>query len=270
MLKLVTAAERLAARKNSVVVVGREKIGKTTLVTTLPESETIFLDLEAGMNSITGWKGDSISLRSWSDILNIVCLVGGSDPSRAPEEAFSAEHHQYVVETYSGIDPGRYAYVFVDSITDLSRIAFHWAKGQPEGFSARTGKQDLRGAYGLLGREVIGLLKQLQHSDKTVIFVGGLDHYTNEVGREVFALQAEGTKIGSELPYIVDQVVTMSDFDYDIATNTWVHSLGKGAVRALCCRAPNPWGLPGGDRSGPLDLIEEPNLAHLLSKINSS
>ena len=67
------------------------------------------------------------------------------------------------------------------------------------------------------------------------------------------------------MPYIVDQVITMSDFD--TATGTWSHNLGKGAHRALCCQSPNPWGLPAGDRSGRLDLIEEPHLGRLIQKL---
>ena len=39
-----------------------------------------------------------------------------------------------------------------------------WAKTRPEAFSDKTGKPDTRGAYGLLAREVIGLLKHLQHA----------------------------------------------------------------------------------------------------------
>ena len=54
MLKLVTAAERLAgaARKTSIVVAGRAKVGKTSLLLTLPEAETIALDFEAGLNAV--------------------------------------------------------------------------------------------------------------------------------------------------------------------------------------------------------------------------
>jgi hypothetical protein len=55
--------------------------------------------------------------------------------------------------------------------------------------------------------------------------------------------------------------------DFDTATGTWSHNLGKGAHRALCCQSPNPWGLPAGDRSGRLDLIEEPHLGRLIQKL---
>jgi hypothetical protein len=60
--------------------------------------------------------------------------------------------------------PRHEAIVFVDSITDLTRQAMAYAKQQPEAFSERTGKPDVRGAYGLLGREVIQALKHLQHA----------------------------------------------------------------------------------------------------------
>ena len=40
-----------------------------------------------------------------------------------------------------------------------------WSKQQPEAVSERTGKPDVRGAYGLLAREMITLLKHLQHAE---------------------------------------------------------------------------------------------------------
>jgi hypothetical protein len=271
-LKLITAAERVAkaSRKTSVVVAGRAKVGKTSLLLTLPADEVIALDLEAGLGAVEGrWHGDSVKLRSWVDIINVACLLGGPDPSKLPDETFSEAHYQHVVELASGIEPARYRTVFVDSITDLTRLAMAWAKSQPAAFSDRTGRPDTRGAYGLLAREVVGLLKHLQHApSKNVVFVGGLDCKYDDFGRAIFELQTEGAKTGAELPYIVDQVITMSDFDLDPNTGTWAHNFGKGAHRAFCCRSPNPWGLPAGDRSGNLDLIEEPHLGKLIEKIN--
>ena len=273
-LRVVSAAERLSetSRKISMVIAGRAKVGKTSLLLTLPEAETLALDFEAGLAAVEGrWRGDSIPLRSWIDTVNVACLLGGPDPSKAPDETFSRAHYDHVVGIASRIDAARYKTIFVDSITDLTRVAMGWAKTQPDAFSLRTGRPDPRGAYGLLGREVIGLLKHVQHApSKNVIFVGGLDHHIDELGREVFELQTEGAKTGAELPYIVDQIISMSDFDFDAATNTWVHNLGKGAHRALCCRSPNPWGLPAGDRSGRLDLIEAAHLGRLIEKINRS
>ncbi|MDH5528170.1 MAG: hypothetical protein OEY97_12780, partial [Nitrospirota bacterium] len=39
--------------------------------------------------------------------------------------------------------------------------------------------------------------------------------------------------------------------------------------RAFVCQTLNPWGYPAKDRSGRLDLIEEPNLQKLMEKIQS-
>ena len=67
----------------------------------------------------------------------------------------------------------------------------------------------MRGAYGLLGREVIQALKHLQHAPgKTVIFVGVLEKVTDEFNGVTWQPQMEGAKAGRELPGIVDQVIS--------------------------------------------------------------
>ena len=148
------------------------------------------------------------------------------------------------------------------------RQAMAWAKTRPEAFSERTGKPDTRGAYGLLAREVIALLKHLQHAQaKTVIFVGILEKVTDELNRTVWQPQLEGGKAGRDLPGIVDQVISMSLFVAD--GEGFRHEPERGAVRRLVCR-PNPYGLPAKDRSGRLDVTEPADLCALLTKINAS
>lgn len=163
-------------------------------------------------------------------------------------------HHQHVRAQHA--DSGLEAFLasrpilFVDSITDLSRQVMTFAKQQPEAFSERTGKPDVRGAYGLLGREVIHALKLLQHArGKTVIFVGVLEKVADEFNAVSWQPQMEGAKIGRELPGIVDQVMTMHFFDQGedgaYAFNE------KGAHRRLV-------------------LTEAPDLSALLTTINAS
>ena len=97
------------------------------------------------------------------------------------------------------------------STLDLTRQAMAWAKARPEAFSEKTGKPDTRGAYGLMAREVIGLLKHLQHAPgKTTIMVGILEKVTDEFGKVTWQPQMEGGKAGRELPGIVDQVTRMA------------------------------------------------------------
>ena len=162
--------------------------------------------------------------------------------------------------------------IFVDSITDLTRQAMAWAKTRPEAISERTGKPDTRGAYGLLAREVIGLLKHLQHAPgRTVIFVGILEKITDEMNRTIWQPQMEGGKAARELPGIVDQVMTLSLFtpeDSPDGSAGWQHDPDKGRERRLVCHSVNPWGLPAKDRSGRLDPTEPADLGALLTKIN--
>ena len=279
-LRIITAEERLreAQGKTTVALFGPSGVGKTTLLTTLPAEETVCLDLEAGLKSVQDWRGDSLPIRRYSDAVDIVCLIGGPNPAAQPDEHFSEAHHAHLrnrhPELAARLDTKRI--VFVDSITDLTRQAMAWARTRPEAISERTGKPDTRGAYGLLAREVIGLLKHLQHAPgRTVIFVGILERITDEMNRTIWQPQMEGGKAARELPGIVDQVMTLGLFSPESGPDavsggaiTWRHDPEKGETRRLVCRSGNPWGLPAKDRSGRLDLTEPADLGALLSKIN--
>jgi hypothetical protein len=273
-LRIISADERLsaAANKTSFAIFGPPGIGKTTLLKTLPEAETVCLDLETGLKSVQDWRGASIPVRSFADFRDLAVLIGGADPAQDAASWYSASHFEHVRGVYrdSGLEAflATKSIVFVDSITDLTRQAMLYARQQPEAVSERTGKPDVRGAYGLLGREVIQALKHLQHAPgKTVIFVGVLEKVTDECNAVTWQPQMEGTKAARELPGIVDQVLSMQLFARNVE-GAWVLD-EKSAERRLVCRAGNPYGLPAKDRSGRLDMTEPPDLGRLLAKINT-
>ncbi len=259
-LPIISADQRLAERRGiKGCIFGKSGIGKTSLLWTLNPVTTLFMDLEAGDLAIEGWAGDSIRPRTWQECRDFAVFIGGPNPALRDEQAFSPAHFAAVCERFG--EPGaldRYDTVFVDSITVAGRLCFQWCKGQHEAFSDKTGRPDVRGAYGLHGREMIGWLTHLQHTRaKNVWFVGILDEKLDDFNRRFFAPQIDGSKTGNELPGIVDEVITMAEMTDE----------GSKPYRAFVCQTLNQWGFPAKDRSGRLDLVEEPHLGRLMDKI---
>jgi len=159
------------------VLLGKSGIGKTSQLKTLPEASTLFVDLEAGDLAVKDWRGDCVRPTTWPEFRDLVVFLAGPNPALPADAPFSDAHYRHVCERYG--DPAqlaKYDTYFVDSITVLARLALVWAKTQPQAYSERTGKPDTRGAYGLLGSELIGALTHLQHArGKHVVFVAILD-----------------------------------------------------------------------------------------------
>jgi hypothetical protein len=259
-LPIILADQRLSERRGiKAAIFGRSGIGKTSLLWTLPPDTTLFYDLEAGDLAIEGWSGDMIRPRTWEECRDFAVFIGGPNPAIPDGRPYSQRHFNDACAKFGdprGID--KYATIFVDSITVAGRLCFQWSKEQPEAFSEKTGKPDIRGAYGLHGREMIGWITHLQHIRmKDVFFVGILDEKLDDFNRKVFVPQIDGAKTGLELPGIVDEVLTMTELA-DAANQ--LH-------RVFVCQTLNPWNYPAKDRSGRLDVVEEAHLGRLIAKI---
>jgi hypothetical protein len=258
-LPIVTADQRLSeVRGVKAAIFGASGQGKTTLLRTLNASTTLFFDLEAGDLAVEGLAIDTIRPRTWTECRDFAVFIGGPNPALRAEQPYSPAHFKAVCEKFgnpAALD--RYETVFVDSITVAGRLCFQWCKGQPEALSEKTGKPDVRGAYGLHGREMIAWLTHLQHTRaKNVIFVGILDEKLDDFNRKVFVPQIDGSKTGLELPGIVDEVLTLVSLPDE-----------KGAPqRVFVCQTQNPWGYPAKDRSGRLAMLEPAHLGQLIDK----
>jgi len=258
-LPIISASQRMAERKGvKLLMLGKSGIGKTTRLRDLDPASTLFIDIEAGDLSVADWPGDTIRPASWPECRDLFVFLAGPDRSLPPEAAFSVAHYDHVVGQFG--DPAqldRYTTFFVDSITQLSRLCFTWCKSQPGAMSDRSGKPDLRAAYGLLGQEMVAALTHLQHArGKNVVFVAILDERLDDYGRKVFEPQIEGSKTGLQMPGIVDEVVTLAEIKAE-----------DGSVyRAFVTHTLNPYGFPAKDRSGRLDLLEPPDLGALIAK----
>ena len=275
-VRIVTADERLsvAHNKTSLAIFGPTGSGKTSLLKTLPPDQTVCLDLEAGMKSVQDWPGASIPIRSFVDFRDVAVLIGGPDPAADPNTWYSAQHHQHARGVYAGTGFEEFlrskSIIFVDSITDLTRQVMVYARQQPEALSERTGKPDVRGAYGLLGREVIQALKHLQHAPgKTVIFVGVLEKVTDELNATTWQPQMEGLQGGPRIAWhrrSGDLAASVLARRRAVVTCSTREPANAGwsaapAIRSACRRK---------DRSGRLDVTEAPDLGALLAKINAT
>lgn len=262
-LPIISADERLAEKRGiKGCIFGKSGIGKTSLLWTLPADKTLFFDLEAGDLAIEGWGGDTIRPRTWAECRDFAVFIGGPNPALRDDQPYSPAHYKAVCERFG--DPAalsKYDTVFVDSITVAGRLCFQWCKGQPQAFSDKTGKPDTRGAYGLHGQEMIAWLTHLQHTrDKNIWLVGILDEKLDDFNRRFFAPQIDGSKTGLELPGIVDEVISMVEIKAEDSTS----------YRAFICQTLNPFGYPAKDRSGRLEMMEEPHLGRLMQKISGA
>jgi hypothetical protein len=261
-MRIITASERVAEQGGvKALIAGPYGIGKTSLLRTLVPEETLFVDGEAGDLAVQDVPCDTVRPLTWPECRNLACYLGGPNPAFPEDAVYGPGHYAAVVEEFGGADGlDKYRTIFVDSLTKLSRLCLQWAQQQPDAFNAQ-GKADLRGAYGLLGREMISWVQQLQHVRcKNVILTCAMEQAKDDFGRPTWELHIEGSKAGRELPGIVDEVISYTLVDF-----------GDGDVqRAFVTQKDNEFGLPAKDRSGRLEAIEEPHLGKLIAKASDS
>jgi hypothetical protein len=259
-MQIISAEDRLREKRGAkVLIMGPTGIGKTSLLRTVScLDRVLFGDIEAGDLSVLDLRVPTIRIDDWSTARDLACRIGGPNPSFPPASCYSQKHYEAIGGPLPGLDD--IDILFFDSITAASRLSFRWAEQQPEAFSDRSGKKDLRGAYGLHGREMILWLNQLQHARaKHVVFVGILEPVIDDLNRHTgWQLQCEGSKTSRELPGIVDNIVTYEFLNFGD---------DKPPMRGFVCTTPNPWSFPAKDRSGRLDQVEPPDLDRLLTKL---
>lgn len=265
-LSIITADQRLAEQRGvKLLIVGQYGVGKTSLLRTLDPERTLFLDLEAGALAVSDVPVDELRPQTWQECRDLACLIAGPNENARPNDLYSSQHYAACVEKFeaNGITIGtlaKYETLFVDSITVAGRLCFAWCEQQPEAYTSK-GEKDLRGTYGLHGRQMIQWITRLQHArTRNVVFSCLLNQDEDDFGRKTWSVQIDGSKTGREMPGIVDEVITMAI----------VRPEEGEPYRALITNPDNPWGYPAKDRSGRLAPLEPPDLGRLFAKLNDT
>lgn len=269
--KIITADERLARKKGlKIVITGPHKIGKTSLLRTIDQSKALFLNAEAGDLAVQDLDLAEVApeagLRwSWPELRNVAAIMGGPNDALGETACYSRAHYDAIRGTMPDLDVTPFNLLFVDSVTVVVRICFAWCQTQPEAFG-KGGVPDIRGAYGLLAREMVSWLDQLQHARSWhVVLLCLLDPGVDAYGRPTWSLQMDGKATPAAMLGIVDVIATLNNVMFSEPAPGGVGTV-ETPVRCFVTNQANPYGFPAGDRSGRLDPIEPPNLGALIAK----
>jgi hypothetical protein len=261
-IPIISPEQRLSEPRGArILIVGPFGVGKTWQARTLDPTATLVVDIENGTLAIDDMPASHMRPQTWPELRDLIVRIAGPNRSFQPAEPYSQAHFDMCGGYLPGIENGQIRTIFVDTVTAATRLCFRHASAQPEAFSERTGKPDLRSTYGLHAREFLLALHHLQSARAlNVVLIGALESITDEYGRLEHRLQAEGQRVPREIAGIVDIVTTMHWLEF---------SDGKPARRGFVCTSPNPWHYPAKDRSGKLEMLEPPDLGALIHKVVS-
>jgi phage nucleotide-binding protein len=206
------------------IVYGMAGSGKTTLISTLPNP--IVISAEAGLLSLINADLPYIEVNNYETLKEAYEWVVGSNEAK------------------------EFQSVAVDSISEIAEVVLAHEK--------RVNK-DGRAAYGEMAVQVLELVRAFRDiSGKHVYFSAKCEKATDETGRILYSPSMPGSKLGQQLPYLVDEVLALR-VEKDSEGNP---------QRALMCDSDSLW--IGKDRSGKLDTWEAPDLGAIIAKIGGA
>lgn len=163
------------------------------------------------------------------------------------EIASMADLHEAYAWLVGSDEAKAYQSVALDSISEIAEVVLN---------SEKKSTRDPRAAYGAMQEQMADLIRAFRDlPGKHVYMSAKLDKSQDEMGKILYAPSMPGNKTGQMLPYFFDEVLALR-VEKDADGNP---------VRVLQCQPDGAW--LAKDRSGALDMWEEPHLGALIKKI---
>lgn len=228
MIKLTTT-RRCVGNRLKVLVHAPAGTGKTYLCSTTPDpSRTVIISAEAGLLSLAHVDVPVIEINNLNDL----------------KEA-------YVFLT-SGDGAGMFDWLCVDSISEIGEKVLSEAKRE---------SKDPRQAYGVLIDEMTDLIKGFRDLDVNVYMTCKQERVRDEETQcMLYGPMLPGSKLAQQIPYLFDEVFALrvhkvKDDDGNVISVQ--RALQTGSDPSYTAK----------DRSGVLELYEEPDLSVIAAKI---
>lgn len=139
--------------------------------------------------------------------------------------------------------------IALDSISEIAEVVLN---------AEKKSTKDPRQAYGAMQEQMSDIIRAFRDvPGKHVLFTAKCEKQQDEHGRLLYSPSMPGNKTGQQLPYFFDLVMALR-VERDSEGNS---------QRALMCDSDGLW--LAKDRSGKLDMWEQPDLGHIISKIGA-
>ena len=141
-----------------------------------------------------------------------------------------------------------YDSIALDSVSEIAEVVLN---------SAKQNTNDPRRAYGEMQETMSSMIRAFRDlPEKHVLFTAKLEKQQDEMQRILFYPSMPGNKMAQSLPYFFDEVLALRvERDAD-----------GGIMRMLMCDSDGLW--LAKDRSGKLDVWEQPDLGAVINKIS--